>query len=103
MVIRRLIAPQIDFGVIRRELHLPDHFSPAAQAEADEVAARGPVMPARDMTSIDFVTIDPPTSLDLDQAMCLERRTGGGYRVYYAIADVSAFVAPGGPLEADTW
>ncbi len=35
--------------------------------------------------------------------MCLERRIGGGYRVYYAIADVSAFVTPGGALEADTW
>jgi exoribonuclease R len=103
MVIRRLIAPEIDFGVLRRELHLPTEFSAAAQAEADAVAARGPVLPALDLTAITFVTIDPPTSMDLDQAMCLERRTGGGYRVYYAIADVSAFVAPDGALVVDTW
>src|SRR5439155_9283029 len=50
-----------------------------------------------------FVTIDPPGSMDLDQAMYLERRTGGGYRVHYAIADVAAYVRPGGALERETW
>jgi exoribonuclease R len=103
MVIRRLIAPQIDFSVLRRELRLPTAFSPSAQAEADRVARLGPSSPSVDLTSIDFVTIDPPTSMDLDQAMFLERRSGGGYRVRYAIADVSAFVVPGGALVADTW
>ncbi|MGW8760959.1 RNB domain-containing ribonuclease [Streptomyces sp. NPDC055815] len=46
-------------------------------------------------------TIDPPASKDLDQAMYLERRPGGGYRVHYAIADVGAFVRLGGPLDAE--
>ncbi len=103
MVIRRLVAPQIDFSALRHELKLPSEFSPEAQREADTIAATGPVMPRLDRTDIAFVTIDPPSSMDLDQAMCLERRIGGGYRVYYAIADVSAFVTPGGALEADTW
>ena len=103
MVIRRLIAPHIDFSALRRELKLPSQFSPAAQHEADAIAASGPVMPATDRTDIPLVTIDPPTSMDLDQAMCLERRAGGGYRVYYAIADVAVFVTPGGALEAQTW
>jgi exoribonuclease R len=40
--------------------------------------------------------------MDLDQAMCLQRR-GDGFRVWYAIADVSAFVAPDGALVDDTW
>jgi exoribonuclease R len=102
MVIRRLIAPSIDFGALRRELKLPTQFSPAAQREAEEVATRGPLGRRTDRTDIAFVTLDPPTSMDLDQAMCLERRPGG-YRVRYAIADVSAFVAPDGALVADTW
>ena len=47
-----------------------------------------------------FVTIDPPESRDLDQALHLERR-GKGYRVRYAIADVAAFVTPGGPMDQE--
>ena len=101
-MIRRVRAPRIDFGALRRELELPERFPPAAQQEADE-AASTPPPPGADRTDIPFVTIDPPTSRDLDQAVHLARRQGGGYRVHYAIADVAAFVRPGGALEAETW
>jgi exoribonuclease R len=105
MVIRRLIAPHIDFSALRLELKLPSQFSPGAQSEADGAsvaAASDLTTETQDRTDINFITLDPPTSMDLDQAMCLVRRTSG-YRVFYAIADVSSFVTPGGPLEADTW
>ncbi len=111
MPIRRVLAEHIDFSALRKELDLPDGFPPRAQAEAER-AARGPDTadppgdPAGervDYTALPFVTIDPPTSKDLDQAMYLERRPGGGYRVHYAIADVSAFVAPHGALWDETW
>ena len=46
------------------------------------------------------MTIDPPTSLDLDQALHLER-LGEGFRVRYAIADVAAVVEPGGVVDAE--
>ena len=101
MVIRRVVAPRIDFGKLRRELELPEAFPPAAQREADEAANRT-ALPDADRTDIPFVTIDPPTSRDLDQAMWIGRRDGG-YRVHYAIADVAAYVRPGGELEAETW
>jgi exoribonuclease R len=39
--------------------------------------------------------------MDLDQALHLER-DGDGYRVRYAIADVPAFVASGGAVDAET-
>ena len=48
-----------------------------------------------------FLTIDPPGSMDLDQALHIER-DGDGYRVRYAIADVPAFVQPGGAVDAET-
>ena len=38
--------------------------------------------------------------MDLDQAFHIERR-GDGYRVRYAIADVAAFVRPGGALDVE--
>ncbi|MHA5053008.1 RNB domain-containing ribonuclease [Streptomyces sp. SD15] len=84
---------------LRTELGAPESFPPDVLAEA----ARPPRLPAYDATDIPFFTIDPPTSNDLDQAMHLSRhaRNGGGYRVRYAIADVAAFVAPGGALDAE--
>ncbi|SCG61940.1 RNB domain-containing ribonuclease [Micromonospora inositola] len=102
MVIRRVLANRIDFGALRRELGLPDGFPAAAQREADEAAA-APLPAAADRTDIPFVTVDPAASRDLDQAMHLSRRPGGGFRIRYAIADVATHVRPGGPLEEETW
>ena len=84
---------------LRRELELPDAFPPEVLAEARE-SARAPRLPDLDRTDVPFVTIDPETSRDLDQAMHLER-SGSGFRVHYAIADVAAFVTPGGAIDAE--
>ncbi|MEU8982667.1 RNB domain-containing ribonuclease [Streptomyces sp. NPDC048309] len=81
---------------LRTELGVSESFPPDVLAEA----ARPPRLPSYDATDIPLFTIDPPTSTDLDQAMHLSRRPGG-YRVRYAIADVAAFVAPGGALDAE--
>lgn len=101
MPIKRVWAPRIDFSVLRRELKLPGDFPPEALAEAEAAAVKTP-LPETDLTDVPFVTIDPASSRDLDQALHLSRRDGG-YRVRYAIADVAAYVRPGGPLEAETW
>ncbi len=83
---------------IRREADVPEDFPPDVHAEAVAAAGRPPTGERRDLP---FVTIDPPGSRDLDQAMHIERR-GDGHRVHYAIADTAAFVTPGGPLDRDT-
>jgi exoribonuclease R len=92
------------FAAIRSELGVPGDF-PGAALIAAEQAARRPRLPDRDLTDIAFVTIDPPGSIDLDQALHIERRhvdgRSLGYRVRYAIADVAAFVAPGGPVDLE--
>src|SRR5690606_32301799 len=49
---------------------------------------------------LDLVTIDPPGSKDLDQAIAIEER-GDGWRVSYAIADVGAWVRPGDPIDQE--
>ncbi|MFF3242296.1 RNB domain-containing ribonuclease [Streptomyces sp. NPDC002870] len=85
---------------LRTTLGVPADFPAQVLAEA-ESAARTPRLPDRDATGIPFFTIDPPASVDLDQAMFLARREAGGFRVHYAIADVAAFVAPGGALDAE--
>jgi exoribonuclease R len=84
---------------LREALGVPAGFSPDVEAEA-EAAASAVVLPDADRTDIEFVTIDPPGSMDLDQALHIER-AGDGYTVHYAIAEVAAFVRPGGAVDAE--
>ncbi|HEY3020928.1 MAG TPA: RNB domain-containing ribonuclease [Solirubrobacteraceae bacterium] len=86
------------FEAIRREAGVPSAFPADVLAEAEGAARR---TPAGDRVDGPFVTIDPPGSRDLDQALHIERR-GDGHRVRYAIADVGGFVAPAGALDRDT-
>jgi len=86
------------FAAIRVELGVEEDHEPEALAEA-EAAALAPTGAGRaDLRDVPFVTLDPPGSTDLDQAMHLAR-DGAGYRVRYAIADTAVFVRPGGPLD----
>ncbi|BBH66762.1 ribonuclease R [Actinoplanes sp. OR16] len=101
MPIKKVIAPQIDFSGLRQELRLPDEFPVEVLAEAEEAARTA--LPENDQTDVPFVTIDPASSRDLDQAMHLSRREGGGYRVRYAIADVATFVPAGWAVAAESW
>jgi exoribonuclease R len=94
------------FAAVRRELEIPAVFPDDVLAEADAAAPADPALGGReraDLRDVGFVTLDPPGSRDLDQAFALERRDGGGWRVRYAIADVAAFVAPGGAVDREAW
>jgi exoribonuclease R len=94
------------FAAIRTELGVPTSFAPEVLAAADRAAAAwgAATSTVPDQTDVAFLTIDPPGSMDLDQAMHISRldaSAGGktGYRVRYAIADVAAFVSPGDPVD----
>lgn len=84
---------------IRSELGVTDEF-PQAVEEAAREAVKNPRLPDVDRTDIPFVTIDPESSMDLDQALHIER-DGAGFIVHYAIADVAAFVDPGGAIDVE--
>ncbi len=84
---------------IQAELNLTPDFPAEVRQEADQAAAN-PRLPAEDQTEIPFVTLDPAGSMDLDQAFHLER-SGDGYTVRYAIADVASFLEPGGPIDTE--
>ncbi|MFE0253276.1 RNB domain-containing ribonuclease [Streptomyces sp. NPDC059010] len=87
-------------ATLRTELGVSGGFPPEVLAEAEQ-AAKAPAPPSSyDATDIPFLTIDPPASTDLDQALHLSRQ-GTGYRVRYAIADVAAFVVPSGALDRE--
>jgi exoribonuclease R len=90
------------FAQIRSELGVAADF-PAEVLDAAQAAADAPQPSDGDLRDLPFVTIDPPGSTDLDQAMFLARSAGsdGGYHVDYAIADVPAFVPAGRPVDAE--
>lgn len=105
MPIRPQLLPQVPrplvegLEALRRELDIPADFSPEVHDAAARAAA-APRLPATERTDLEFVTIDPEGSRDLDQAVFIER-SGAGFTVWYAIADVAAFVAPGDPLDRE--
>jgi exoribonuclease R len=86
-------------AALPEQLGLAREFPAAVLAEADAVATAAP-LPDPDRTDIEFATIDPAGSNDLDQAFQLVRE-GAGYRFWYAIADVPAFVTPGGAIDVE--
>ena len=86
------------FAAIRDELDVPRRFPPEVLDEAESATvADGPRADARHHR---FVAVDPPGATDLDQAFMAER-AGDGYRVFYAIADVGGFLAPGGSIDVE--
>lgn len=90
------------FGGLRAEFQLPDSFGPDVLAEAEASVGEAPAFAAEreDATGLPLVTIDPPGAKDLDQALMIAR-SGDGFRVHYAIADVAAFVRPGGSVDRE--
>ena len=99
-----------DFArVARRSRRAPPRSRPTSTREADAVAARGPALPPGVPDADAPRRAGPRTghhrprrSRDLDQAFHAERQ-GHGFRVHYAIADVAAFVAPGGALDREAF
>jgi len=96
-----------DFAAVRAELNLPPvqdsaRFPSDVQAEAARSAEQHGFGGREDATDLPLVTIDPPDAMDLDQAMLVQRRAGGGFAVHYAIADLPAFVRADGPLDLES-
>ena len=94
-------AQQLREGIerIQEEMEVSPEFPEAVEAAA-RAAAEAPRLPELDRTDLELVTIDPESSMDLDQAMHIER-DGDGYVVHYAIADVAAFVTPGDAVDVE--
>lgn len=92
---------QLDrFAQIRAEYELPQDFPADVLAEAEQVAAQPLSLPDRDETAVPYCTLDPVGSMDLDQALHIER-VGRNYRVRYAIAHVASFIEPGGAIDLE--
>jgi ribonuclease R len=102
-VLGRYTDPGMEIEIALSKHALPHEFS----AQAKRQAARLPdeVRPADrkerlDLTSLPLVTIDGETARDFDDAVYCER-SGKGFRLIVAIADVSHYVRDGDALDGD--
>ena len=86
---------------IRAEFAVPASFPPQVLAAATRAAAKTPTEHV-DRTGVPFVTLDPATSTDLDQAFAIEQ-AGGDLLLRYAIADVAWFIEDGDALDVEAW
>jgi len=88
-------------AAIRAQFAVPEGFAPDVLHAAAAAARREPAAHA-DWTARHFVTLDPATATDLDQAFAIEA-AGADFLLHYAIADVAWFVADGDTLDREAW
>lgn len=99
------MAPGMEIEVALRSHDLPYQFSPEVMAEIADWTEEVPpsaYADREDLRALDFVTIDGEDARDFDDAVYAEK-TKGGYKLYVAIADVSAYVVPGTALDESAY
>lgn len=96
----KLYAAALDFDPVAEEFGVLRDFAPELHEDAAQAVDRF-AADRVDLRDMEFVTIDPIGSRDLDQAVLIEG-TAGGFRVHYAIADVAAFIQAGSALERES-
>ncbi len=83
---------------------IPTEFPEAARAQGEDTPQdlRADDFADRiDLRDREFVTIDPETARDFDDALCIEDGPRGGTRVWIAVADVSHYVRPDDALDRE--
>jgi ribonuclease R len=76
-------------------------FPPGVERAAQDV--RVPDVARRDLTGLTTFTIDPVTARDFDDAISCEVLGDEHWRVWVHIADVSAYVRPGGAVDREAY
>lgn len=100
------------FRRLREDFDVPADHPEGVKAAAEEAVARPfdviepTPSPGRwqhvDRTDREFLTLDPASSTDLDQAFAIEM-SGDDVILHYAIADVGWFVRPGDAIDREAW
>jgi exoribonuclease R len=93
----------LDSGLaeIRTQFEVPAGFTRDVLAAAAAAARRDPT-DHTDRTDVPFVTLDPASSTDLDQAFTITA-AGDDLVLQYAIADVAWFVHDGDAVDTEAW
>ncbi len=104
-ILGNLADPMNDLKRVLINNQLPMDFSKPAQAEAQKYPAT--VLPEefegrKDLTHMEFITIDGVTAKDFDDAIYVET-TSLGFHLWVAIADVSHYVKPGTAIDEEAY
>ncbi|MEQ6289272.1 ribonuclease R [Vogesella sp. GCM10023246] len=95
--------PGMEIEIALRKHDLPHVFSDDALAQAkgtSQKVGKRDIKDRVDLRELPLVTIDGETARDFDDAVYAEK-SGKGYRLIVAIADVSHYVRPGDALDID--
>lgn len=96
--------PLVETEKILACAEIPLAFSPGAIKQAEATATEvteADLANREDLRDRDFITIDPVTARDFDDALCVETGPHGGPRVRVAVADVSHYVKIGDAIDKD--
>jgi ribonuclease R len=103
-VARRIGRPEVTRDVLEAlmlDRGLRREFAPAVERAAED--ARPPDIGRRDLRDLPTFTIDPVTAKDFDDALSAEALGEEAWRVWVHIADVSAYVRPGSPVDREAY
>lgn len=100
------LAPGMEIDIAIRNYGIPFEWPPEAEQQARDIpdeVTKADKQHRVDLRHLPFVTIDGEDAKDFDDAVYCERSRLGNFTLYVAIADVSHYVAPGSPLDAEAW
>ncbi len=105
-VLGRRSTPHVDLKALLRKYEWPDRFPAPVEAEAASFGEEVPPTAWQGRQTffhIPVFTIDGADAKDFDDAVSLEDRPGGGWRLGVHIADVAHYVAEGGALDREAY
>jgi ribonuclease R len=91
----------VDVEIVIRKHQLPHRFPPEVIEQAEAITHAIDIRGRRDFRDMDIVTIDGETARDFDDAVWVDRLANGNYALDVHIADVSHYVLPGTPIDAE--
>ena len=94
----------MEIEVALRRFEIPHVWPDGVEADAERFGTGVPHKAKAhrvDLRDLPLVTIDDETARDFDDAVYVERRPRGGWRLIVAIADVSHYVSPGSALDRE--
>jgi ribonuclease R len=97
---------EVQTYIVVGKYNLPDEFPPEVLAEAAAISPEiisAELARREDLRHLPLVTIDSESARDFDDGVLVEKKLGGGFTLYVAIADVGHYVKPGSALDQEAY